>query len=59
LRLLPACLVPLSAAQERQAVDALAGLLAGLMARREAAFGPTTDTDAAWAVDRPDDPEAA
>lgn len=59
LRLLPPRLVALSAEQERQAVDALARLLAGLLARGETAFGPTADTDAAWMVDWPDDPEAA
>lgn len=34
LQLLPPRLVPLSAEQERQAVDALSGLLATLLARR-------------------------
>lgn len=58
LRLLPPRLVPLSAEQERRAVDALAGLLAGFLERQEAAYGPT-DEAAGDAIPYPDDPEAA
>lgn len=53
LRLLPPRLVPLNADQERQAVEALAGLLAGLLARQAASWGD------AGAAGHPDDPEAA
>ena len=49
LRLMPPRLVPLSAEQERRAVDALAGLLAGFLERQEAVC----------VLPRPDDPEAA
>jgi hypothetical protein len=59
LRLLPPRLVPLSTEQERQAVDALAGLLAGLLARQEAATGGRGDASPAGAVDVPEDDEAA
>lgn len=58
LGLLPARLVPLSGEQERQAVDSLAGLLAGFLSRREALYDPTTDAGQASAADRPDAQEA-
>ena len=58
LRLLPPRLVPLSAEQERRAVDALAGLLAGLLERQGAVCGPNREADPD-ALARPDDPEAA
>jgi hypothetical protein len=58
LRLLPPVLVPLSPEQERRAVDALAGLLAGFLERQEPASGPNDYGDAG-VQSRPDDPEAA
>ena len=57
-RLLPPRLVPLSAEQERRAVDALAGLLAGFLERQEAASGPTERSDPAT-LPHPNDHEAA
>lgn len=58
LRLLPPRLVPLSADDERRAVDALAGLLARFLERHDAVSGPTGERDAD-AIPYPDDPEAA
>lgn len=59
LRLLPPVLVPLGAEQARQAVDALAGLLAGLLARQGGTHGLWSDGGAAPRDDVPDDDEAA
>jgi hypothetical protein len=58
LRLLPPRLVPLSAEQERRAVDALAGLLLGFLERREAVGGPTGEAGPD-VLPHPDDPQAA
>lgn len=57
-RLLPPRLVPLSAEQERRAVDALAGLLAGFLERQGAALRADGETDAD-VIPHSDDPEAA
>lgn len=59
LRLLPPVLVLLSAEQERQAVDALAGLLTGLLERQKAAWGEVGTGDRGRVADLPDDDEAA
>ena len=59
LRLLPPRLVPLSAEQERQAVDALAVLLAGLLARQEGAEGHSGKPGRGAATAVPNDDEAA
>jgi hypothetical protein len=58
LRLLPPRLVPLSAEQERRAVDALAGLLAGFLLRQDTACEPPDEADPA-VLPYPDDPQAA
>ncbi len=57
LRLLPARLVPRSGEQEHQAVDALAGLLAGFLAPRDARYDPTTNAGAGSVADRAADSE--
>lgn len=59
LRLLPPVLVPLGAEEERRAVDALAGLLAGLLARQGGAHGLRSDGGASPRDAVPDDDEAA
>ena len=59
LRLLPPRLVPLSADQERQAVDALAGLLAGLLARQNGTEDQRGNVRPLHPLDVPGDDEAA
>jgi hypothetical protein len=59
LRLRPAVLVPLSAEQERQAVDSLAGMLAGLLGRQIASRRHSGEGTALHELDVPDDDEAA
>jgi hypothetical protein len=59
LRLLRPRLVPLGAEQERQAVDVLAGMLAGLLGRQGASEGHSRDDAARYELDVPDDDEAA
>lgn len=59
LRLLPPVLLPLDADQERQAVDTLAGMLAGLLGRPTASEAPSGDGGGLRLLDVPDDDEAA
>ncbi|MDQ3756546.1 MAG: hypothetical protein M3394_01695 [Actinomycetota bacterium] len=59
MRLLPPVLVPLDGEHERQAVDTLAGMLAGLLGRLTASEAPADGGGGLRLLDVPDDDEAA
>lgn len=59
LRLRPPVLVPLDAQQERQAVEALAGMLAGLLSCQAGSDRPSGEDTVMHELVVPDDDEAA